>query len=136
MDGDKLSSINDPKALMGWIVSTAYFFFLKEKINRGKLLESCGSESLIYAQENLEEDLTRAENRRFVKEVIDAMPNRTYAKILDDVVLDVAQHSGAEKAEELRKKAAEMGIPVDNLYVKISLAKKQFKETAKKLIKQ
>lgn len=136
MDGDKLSSINDPKALMGWIVSTAYFFFLKEKINRGKLLESCGSESLIYAQENLEEDLTRADNRNFVKEVIDAMPNRTYAKILDDVVLDVAQYSGAEKAEELRKKAAEMGIPVDNLYVKISLAKKQFKETAKKLIKQ
>ena len=40
---------------------------------------------------------------------------------------------GRIEAEAFRRLAERLEIPVDNLYVKISLAKKQFKETAKKL---
>lgn len=134
MDGDKLASIKESKALMGWIVSTAYFFFLKDKKNKAqKLLEKEGIKTLIDAGDIIEDDNGRSESRRYVKEILKAMPNRDYARILDDVVLEVAQYTGAEKTETLRKKAEEMGIPIDNLYVKISLAKKQFKETAKKM---
>ena len=55
------------------------------------------------------------------------------SKILDEVTLEVSQYSGRLKSELLKRKAEELGIPKDNLYVKISLAKKQFKETARKL---
>jgi len=61
------------------------------------------------------------------------MPNRTYAKILDEVTLEVGQYKGKEKAEKMRQLAERLVIPLDNLYVKVSLAKKQFKETAKRI---
>lgn len=61
------------------------------------------------------------------------MPNRTYAKILDEVTLEVGQYKGKEKADKMRELAERLDIPIDNLYVKISLAKKQFKETAKRI---
>ena len=32
LQGDKLATIQDPKALMGWIVRTAYYYFLHENI--------------------------------------------------------------------------------------------------------
>lgn len=135
MDGDKMASVKDSKALMGWIVSTAFFFFLKEKRTKNKqLLENDDISALIDVPEVAEDDSGRSESRKFVKEILNAMPNRDYARILDDVVLEVAQYSGAEKTETLRRKAEELGIPIDNLYVKISLAKKQFKETAKKIM--
>ena len=61
------------------------------------------------------------------------MPNRAYAKILYDVVLEVGQYSGSEKTKLFQQKADELGIPVDHLYVKVSRAKKLFKETAKRI---
>lgn len=128
---DKLASIQDPKALMGWIVRAAYYFFLHEKIKQDKVLEYSPVESLNTASVDIEADESAAETRDFVREVLDAMPNRTYAKILDEVTLEVGQYKGREKAEKLRQLAARFDIPIDNLYVKISLAKKQFKETAK-----
>ena len=68
-----------------------------------------------------------------MEEVLSAMPNRTYARILDEVTLEAGQYRGREKAEKVRQLSERLGIPIDNLYVKISLAKKQFKDTAGKL---
>ena len=130
---DKLATIQDPKALMGWIVRTAYYFFLHRKMNDDKLLENTPVESLTTASLEVEEDDSSAVARDFVREVLDAMPNRTYAKILDEVALEVGQYQGKEKAEKMRQLAEKLDIPIDNLYVKISLAKKHFKETAKKI---
>lgn len=130
---DKLASISEPNALMGWIVRTAYFFFLSEKKSSDKLLENNDVESLNNVREDIEEDDSRDKSREIVTDVLAAMPNRVYAKILEDVVLEVGQYSGREKIDLLKRKSEEMGIPIDNLYVKISLAKKQFKQTALKL---
>ena len=130
---DKLASITEPDALMGWIVRSAYFFFLSEKKNADRLLENNDVESLNDVREDIKEDDSRAKSREMVAEVLSSMPNRVYAKILEDVVLEVGQYTGREKTELLRRKSEEMGIPIDNLYVKISLAKKQFKQTAIKL---
>lgn len=133
---DKLASIKDPNTLMGWIATTAYYFFLHEKIKSDKVLENTPVESLNFVrEEELEEDESLRKSREFVEEVIAAMPNRVYAKILEDVVLEVGQYTGRDKSELLKRKADEFKIPVDNLYVKISLAKKQFKQTAEKLKK-
>lgn len=133
MEGDKLSSINEPDALMGWIVTTAYYFFLRDKKNRDKELENEDIESLNDVHEEIEADEGASSARTLVEEVLKAMPNRTYAKILDEVTLEVGQFKGKEKADKMRLLAERLEIPIDNLYVKISLAKKQFKETAKKL---
>ena len=133
MEGDKLASINDPRALMGWIVRSAYFFFLHEKKKVDKSLENTPVDSLNDVHADIEADERASSARALVEEVLRAMPNRTYAKILDEVTLEVGQYKGREKAEMLRRLADRLEIPVDNLYVKISLAKKQFKETAKKL---
>lgn len=129
---DKLASINNPEALMGWIVKSAYFYFLSEKKRADKVLGNVSIDTLNESEQDLVEDKT-SERSEFVYKVLKEMPNRTYARLLDDVVLDIGQYQGREKSELFRKKAEELGIPVDNLYVKISLAKKQFKETAKKL---
>lgn len=133
MDGDKLSSIQDPKALMGWIVKSAYYFFLHEKIKKGKLLENTDTESLSNVSEDIEEDESAAATRNYVNSVLAAMPNRVYAKILDEVTLEVGQYKGQEKSRKMQEVAEKLGIPIDNLYVKVSLAKKQFKETARRL---
>jgi len=133
MKDDKLASIKDPNALMGWIVSSAYYFFLHEKIKEDKVLENQSVESLNGKGEDFEEDNSRSASRELVEEIIRAMPNRVYARILEEVVLEVGQFKGKEKSELFKRKAEEFGIPVDNLYVKISLAKKQFKQTALKL---
>lgn len=130
---DKLASINEPEALMGWIVRTAYFFFLWEKKTSDKLLENSNVDSLNNIGDDIEEDDSRNRSREIVKDVLAAMPNRVYAKILEEVVLEVGQYSGRKKIDLLKRKSEEMGIPIDNLYVKISLAKKQFKQTALKL---
>lgn len=130
---DKLATIQEPKALMGWIVRTAYYFFLHEKIKKDKVLENTPVESLNTVSVDIEADESAAATRDFVREVLDAMPNRTYARILDEVTLEVGQHKGKEKAEKMRQLAERIDIPIDNLYVKISLAKKQFKETAKRI---
>ena len=132
---DKLSTIQDPKALMGWIVRTAYYFFLHEKIKKDKVLENTPVESLNTVSVDIEVDESAAATRDFVREVLDAMPNRTYAKILDEVTLEVEQYKGKEKADKIRELAERLDIPIDNLYVKVSLAKKQFKETAKRIKK-
>ena len=133
MDGDKLSSIQDPKALMGWIVKSAYYFFLHEKIKKDKLLENTDTESLSNVSEDIEEDDSAAATRNYVNSVLAAMPNRVYAKILDEVTLEVGQYKGQEKSRKMQEVAERLGIPIDNLYVKVSLAKKQFKETARRL---
>ena len=133
IQGDKLSTIQDPKALMGWIVSTAYYFFLNNKKKRDKVLENIPVESLNIVGVDMEVDESAAATRDFVREVLNAMPNRTYAKILDEVTLEVGQYNGKEKAEKMRELAERLNIPIDNLYVKVSLAKKQFKETAKRI---
>lgn len=128
---DKLASIKDPDALMGWIVRTAYYFFLHEKIKQDQLLENTPAESLSNVGEDIEMDQTADQVRCFVEDVLAAMPNRTYAKILDEVTLEVGQYKGKEKAEKMKQLAERLCIPIDNLYVKISLAKKQFKDTAR-----
>lgn len=130
---DKLATIQDPQALMGWIVRTAYYFFLHEKIKKDKMLENTPVESLNDVSVDIEEDDTTTRTRDFVHEVLAAMPNRTYAKILDEVTLEVGQYKGKKKADTMRLLAEKLEIPIDNLYVKISLAKKQFKETAMRL---
>ncbi len=132
---DKLATIQEPMALMGWIVRTAYYFFLHEKIKKDKVLENTPVESLNTVSVDIEADESAATTRDFVREVLDAMPNRTYARILDEVTLEVGQYKGKEKAEKMRQLAERLDIPIDNLYVKISLAKKQFKETAKRIKK-
>lgn len=132
-EDDKLGSIRDPQTLMSWISTTAYYFFLHEKMSRDKVLENTPVESLTGVHENIEDDGSASATRDLVQNVLDAMPNRTYAKILDEVTLEVSQYSGRLKSELLKRKAEELGIPIDNLYVKISLAKKQFKVTAMKL---
>lgn len=134
ISGDKLATIAEPKALMGWIITTAYYFFLHEKINHDKVLENPSLDSLLVANHDFEEDTSAATAREFVAEVIEAMPNRTYAKILDEVTLEVGQYKGQEKSEKMQALARQLDIPIDNLYVKVSLAKKQFKETARKMI--
>lgn len=131
INDDKLSSIQNPKALMGWIVRTAYYFFLSKKNKENKLLEKMPVDSLNNVSVDIEADESVADTRNFVREVLEAMPNRTYAKILDEVTLEVGQYKGREKSEKMRQLAERLDIPIDNLYVKISLAKKQFKETAK-----
>jgi hypothetical protein len=133
MKDDKLASIKDPDKLMGWIVTAAYFYFLHEKKKRDKVLENTPMESLNNVSVDIEQDESASAARRFVDEVLSAMPNRTYAKILDEVTLETWQYKGREKAEKLRQLSERLDFPIDNLYVKISLAKKQFKDTARKL---
>ena len=135
MKDDKLASIKDPAKLMGWMVTAAYFYFLHEKKSRDRMLENTPVESLDNVSEGIEQDESAESARRFVEDVLAAMPNRTYARILDEVTLEVGQYRGREKAERLRQLSERLDIPIDNLYVKISLAKKQFKETAIKLEK-
>lgn len=43
---DKLASIKNPNALMGWIVQAAYYFFLHEKIKQDRVLENTPIDSL------------------------------------------------------------------------------------------
>ena len=132
MEGDKLASIKDSRTLMGWIVTTAYFFFLKEKMKvDSQLLDFTMDDSLNVREED---GSAGRESRQLVRTILDAMPNAAYARILDDVVLELPQYTGAAKAEFVRMKAEELGISTDNLYVKIHLAKKQFKDTADKLL--
>lgn len=133
MKDDKLASIKDPEKLMGWMVTAAYFYFLHEKKSRDRMLENTPIESLNDVSEDIEQDESASAARRFVEEVLSAMPNRTYARILDEVTLEAGQYRGREKAEKVRQLSERLGIPIDNLYVKISLAKKQFKDTAGKL---
>lgn len=133
MTGDKLKSIKKPDALMGWIVRTAYYFFLHEKIRKDSVLENVDTDSLSIIRVDVEDDESPKEIRAFVKRVLDNMPHREYAMILDEVTLEVGQYKGKEKSEKMRVIAKRLSIPIDNLYVKVSLAKKQFKETAKKI---
>ena len=130
---DKLASIQDSNALMGWIVRAAYYYFLREKIKRDKVLENTPVESLNNVSVDVEADTQAEETLSFVNDVLAAMPNRTYARLLDEVTLEIGQYKGKEKADKMRELSAQLKIPIDNLYVKISLAKKQFKETAKKM---
>ncbi len=130
---DRFSTIEKPEALMGWITTSAFYFFLNEKKKRDKLLENEGSDSLDNVKDTVAEDDSADNARAFVEEVLAAMPNRAYAKILYDVVLEVGQYSGSEKTKLFQQKADELGIPVDHLYVKVSRAKKLFKETAKRI---
>lgn len=130
---DKLSTIKEPDALMGWIVSTAYYFFLHEKINNDKMLENTPVDSLSNISVDIEVDESRTQMQEFVNTVLNAMPNRMYAKILDEITLEVGQYKGKEKSKTMKRLSEQFDIPIDNLYVKISLAKKQFKETAKRL---
>lgn len=134
MDGDRLSGIKDPEALMGWIVSTAFFYFLREKRKDEQLVVNNASEPLNRLAEVLEEDQGKAETRIFVRDVLERMPNRNYARLLDEVALEAAQYSGQEKSEVIKKKAEEFGLSVDTLYVKLSLAKKQFRKTAETIV--
>lgn len=130
---DKLASINEPEALMGWITKTAFFFFMNKKKNEDKLLENTQIETLNLANTDVEINEDRSKAREFVEVVLSAMPNRTYAKILDEVALEVGQYKGKQKSEKMLQLAKQLEIPIDNLYVKVSLAKKQFKETARRL---
>ncbi len=131
---DKMSSISDPDRLMGWIVTTAFNFFRKEKIKDDELLDNPSADTLIEKGFDMEEDDTRSQTRTFVSEVLAAMPNRTYARLLDEATLEIAQYKGQEKASKTKELAERFGIPVEHFYVKISLAKKQFKATAEKLV--
>ena len=133
MDGDKLKSIKNPDSLMGWIVRTAYYFFLHDKIRKDSVLDNVDIDSLSVVKVDIAEDESARETREFVRRVLDAMPHREYAMILDEVTLEVGQYKGKEKSEKMREIAKRLNIPIDNLYVKVSLAKKQFKETAKKI---
>lgn len=134
MTGEKLRSIKNPEALMGWIVRTAYYFFLHDKIRKDSVLENADTDSLSIIRVDVEYDESPREIREFVHRVLDNMPHREYAIILDEVTLEVGQFKGKEKAEKMREIAERLNIPIDNLYVKVSLAKKQFKEIANRLV--
>ena len=135
MKDDKLAGIRHPEALMGWVVQTAYFYFLKKK-KREMAEMKAHHKTVTEIDTEIVEDITKDNTRDFVKEVLEAMPNRGYARILDDVVLESSQHAGQERAEFMRCKAEEYGVTMDNLYVKISLAKKQFRKTAETIINE
>lgn len=135
MEGDKLAGIKNPDALMGWIVSTAFFFFVREKNSSNRKEGSIVPIDYVDdISSPVDNSLEKAEARRVVKEVLEAMPNRAYAKLLDEVEMEIKQFSGHERIELMKSKAAHMGISLDNLYVKLSLAKKQFRATAAKII--
>lgn len=133
MDGDKLSSIQDSSRLMGWIVVTAYHFFMKQKKDEDKMLENPSIDTLYNKGVDFTEEDSAATARSIVEEVLAVMPNRTYARILSEVSLEVGQYQGREKSAKMQELAESLGIPIDNLYVKVSLARKQFKKTAEQL---
>lgn len=133
MKGDKLKTIKTPDALMGWIARAAYFFFLHDKIRKDSVLENTDLDSLTVVHVDVEDDESLKETRAFVQRVLDAMPHREYAMILDEVTLEVGQYKGKEKKEKMKEVAQRLSIPLGNLYAKVSLAKKQFKETANKI---
>lgn len=136
ISGDKLASIKDSRALIGWIARAAYYFFLHEKQKESMVLENTPVESLNIATDDIEEDDSASKRREFVREVLSLMPNRLYAKILDEVTLEVGQYRGREKTEKTAQLAEKLGIPIDNLYTYINRAKAQFKKTALKLQNQ
>lgn len=131
---DALKKIADTKTLMGYLAAVAYHYWLREKKRQDKVLENELSEHLIVDLHDREDEMTRMEMKKFVGEVLASMPNRSYAKILDDEFLEIASLTGTEKAERTKAAAQKLGIPTAHFYVRVSLAKKQFKATALRLM--
>ena len=135
LEGDKLRSIKNPEKLMGWIVTAAHRFFLNQKMQKDKKQRKNNpiDYPIPHIPEHLEDDTSSRTIREFVYEVLKAMPNREYAMILNDGTLEIMQYRGKEKVEARKAFANRLGISVDYLYEKETLAKKQFKETAIKI---
>lgn len=132
---DKLSQIRDPRALMVWIAKTAKHYFLAQRVSISKQSKMT-PDTIDLNKMDVEEDTTRSEKREFVESVLAAMPNRAFAKLLDDVGLDLYQYQG-EQEKELRKlKAEEQGISIDCLNMRLSRARVMFMEAAIKLMYQ
>lgn len=131
---DVLSKLSEPSKLMGYLAVVAYHYWLGEKKKSDQLLENPSADTLFEKGHDIEDNSDKLERKRFVQEVLAAMPNRSYARLLDDDVLEISGLSGAEKAERTRQAAQRLGIPVEHLYVRVSLAKKQFKATALRII--
>lgn len=142
-NGCLLTRIVDPNALMGWIQTTAFRFFLnlkrkRDKVTRtersGDMLDNRKVDPPFYKEEELAIDTDREDTRDFVKEVLAKMPNREYAQFIDDVVLEYEQYTGQERIIKRRKLAEKCNMTTANFDMKVSRAKKQFKDTAKSLM--
>ncbi len=114
---------------MGWLTTAAYNYFLAcKKKENASLLEK--ADSISHNNElNVVDDDDAKEAREFVYRVLQAMPNRTYAMILDKD-LDILQYTGAEKIRKRKEVAEDLGMSIDAFNMALSRAKQQFKEVA------
>lgn len=124
-----LESINDPERLMSWISTTAYYYFLRNKIGADQLLENSPLDPLLSDDDNHFDAEEAEELREFVQRVLAAMPNRHYAQLIDDVVLELYQFSGRERIIKRRELAEEHQFNDMDIH----RAKTQFKRIAENI---
>lgn len=124
-----LETIEQPEALMGWIATTAYYYFLgqKKKIDKARVI---APQDPLIVIADIVDDTNLEEIRTFVDAVIKAMPNRKYADIIDNVVLELAQYSGKQRIDKKKELTKEYNKTPGAMDVIIFSAKKQFRETA------
>ena len=129
MTGDKLSKINDPESLFGWLKLTAVRFFIdKNKRNAREVQDFEDIDSLIGGKAlgvDPEPPVSvREQARRNVARILAEMPNTVYAKILELTELE-----GKSETEA----AALLGKTPNALYSAKTRAREQFKQVALKL---
>lgn len=128
---ENIGQIKNPERLMGWISTAAYNYFLAgKKKEDARQLENIDVISHNNVPNDIEDEES-AEARELVYKVLQAMPNRAYAVILDKG-LDILQYKGAEKIQKRKEVADELGMSVDAFNMMLSRAKKQFKDIAEK----
>lgn len=128
---EKIGQIRNPDNLMGWISTSAYNYFLTcKKKEDANLLEKIDVIPPSIEPNDIEDEKA-AEARELVNKVLKAMPNRTYAMILDKD-LDILQYTGAERIKKRKEVAQELGMSIDAFNMMLSRAKKQFKDIAEK----
>lgn len=142
--GCLLTDIRDPNTLMGWMATTAFRFFLNLKISRdnvtrleisGDMLDNTRVDPLSDEVEGIVVDTEREDSQNNVKAVLAEMPNKEYAQFIDDVVLEYEQYQGQERSNKRKELAERTKMTTANFDMKVSRAKRQFKETAYKLMK-
>ena len=142
--GCLLTRIDNPKALMGWIATTALRFFRDLKIKRdkvtrtempGDMLDNRKVDPPFNEEEEIAVDTDREDIRDFVKDVLTMMPNQEYAQFIDDVVLEYEQYTGHERIIKRKQLAEKCNMSTANFDMKVSRAKQQFIKTAKLIMK-
>ena len=143
--GCLLTRIDNPKALMGWIATTALRFFRDLKIKRdkvtrtemsGDMLDKRKVDTPFNEEEEIAVETDREDIRDFVKEVLTMMPNQEYAQFIDDVVLEYEQYTGHERIIKRKQLAEKCNMITANFDMKVSRAKQQFIKTAKLIMKK